>query len=102
VADCYPLGQAPRTCIEEYIAGPLRSHIATHFPRCARAGVVAEWWLHSRPHTSGHQLHFDTDEQRLRRGQGVHCPQVCCSLLLIGGSSCARASAALIHSQVWP
>jgi uncharacterized membrane protein YgcG len=24
--------------------------------------TVAEWWVHSRPHTSGHQFHFDSDE----------------------------------------
>ena len=23
----------------------------------------AEWWVHSRPHTSGHQLHFDSDNE---------------------------------------
>ena len=47
--------------------------------------MVAEWWLHSRAHTAGHQLHYDTDEQRLRRGQGVHCPAVSTVLYLEAG-----------------
>lgn len=37
---------------------------------------MAEWWAHRRPHPSGHQLHFDTDEARLRSGQGLHTPIV--------------------------
>lgn len=49
---------------------------------------VAEWWAHSRPHSSGHQLHFDTDEARIKKGEGVHCPAVSCVLYLseeVGG-----------------
>ena len=29
----------------------------------------AEWWVHSRPHTSGHQFHFDSDETALYGGE---------------------------------
>ena len=29
---------------------------------------TAEWWVHSRSHTSGHQLHFDSDETRIEGG----------------------------------
>ena len=25
--------------------------------------VYAEWWVHTRPHSSGHQLHFDSDNE---------------------------------------
>jgi hypothetical protein len=25
--------------------------------------TVAEWWVHSRPHRWGHQLHFDSDDE---------------------------------------
>jgi hypothetical protein len=39
----------------------------------ARANI-AEWWAHSRDHASGHQLHFDTDEARIKRGDGIHTP----------------------------
>ena len=37
-------------------------------------------------HTSNHQLHYDTDEQRLRRGAGVHCPAVSTVLYLDAGT----------------
>lgn len=32
------------------------------------AGFVAEWWVHSRPHCSGHQLHYDSDETSIENG----------------------------------
>jgi len=32
------------------------------FPGVARARY-AEWWAHCRPHASGHQLHFDSDDE---------------------------------------
>ena len=59
--------------------------------------MVAEWWLHSRPHTAGHQLHYDTDEQRLRSGAGVHCPLVSTVLYLSGA---AAAGPTVVLDQV--
>jgi hypothetical protein len=32
------------------------------FPKVAQARY-AEWWAHCRPHSSGHQLHFDSDDE---------------------------------------
>jgi hypothetical protein len=29
-----------------------------------------EWWTHNRPHSCGHQFHFDSDEPKLERGNG--------------------------------
>ncbi|GBG34951.1 Hypothetical Protein FCC1311_111742 [Hondaea fermentalgiana] len=34
----------------------------------------AEWWVHRRDAMSGHQLHWDTDEHRLKTGRGLHHP----------------------------
>jgi len=34
------------------------------FPEASRATRV-EWWAHNRPHPSGHQLHFDSDNEGL-------------------------------------
>jgi tetratricopeptide (TPR) repeat protein len=82
---CYPVSRAPQNIVEAYIARALRPQIARLFPHLAAKGVIAEWWLHSRAHTAGHQLHYDTDEQRLRRGQGVHCPDVSTVLYLEAG-----------------
>lgn len=33
-----------------------------HFPEIARA-TRAEWWAHCRPHSCGHQLHYDSDNE---------------------------------------
>lgn len=30
-----------------------------------------EWWTHNRPHSCGHQFHFDSDEPKLERGNGA-------------------------------
>lgn len=35
-----------------------------HFPAVAEARF-AEWWAHCRPHGSGHQMHFDSDNEGL-------------------------------------
>lgn len=49
----------------------------------------AEWWVHSRTHGSGHQLHYDMDEGRLRtsRGKDVRHPLVSTILYLSPGST---------------
>jgi hypothetical protein len=39
-------------------------HLRTKFPDLARAHFV-EMWAHNRPHASGHQLHFDSDNEGL-------------------------------------
>ena len=36
----------------------IRARAAVGFPAVANA-KYAEWWAHSRPHSNGHQLHFD-------------------------------------------
>lgn len=79
------MSRSPQNIVEAYIASALRPLIARSFPQLAAEGVIAEWWLHSRAHTAGHQLHYDTDEQRLRRGHGVHCPAVSTVLYLEAG-----------------
>lgn len=36
----------------------------TLFPHLtSRPITTAEWWAHSRPHTAGHQLHFDSENE---------------------------------------
>ena len=39
--------------------------------------VYAEWWVHTRPHSSGHQLHFDSDNEGIQA-----CAYVSCSVYL--------------------
>lgn len=40
--------------------------VAEHYPQVKEARF-AEWWAHCRPHSSGHQMHFDSDDEG--RGQ---------------------------------
>jgi hypothetical protein len=50
---------------------------------------LAEWWVHSRPHCCGHQLHYDSDESRIEKGGSPQHPVASCILYLspseIGG-----------------
>ena len=40
----------------------LHRHASDAFPEVIGC-KYAEWWAHSRPHSSGHQLHFDSDDE---------------------------------------
>lgn len=46
----------------EAIIHRLRNHLKTHFPSLKTA-TVAEVWAHNRPHATGHQFHFDSDNE---------------------------------------
>ncbi len=43
-----------------------QQHQHHHQQQLAARVKYAEWWAHTRPHASGHALHFDTDEEGLR------------------------------------
>jgi hypothetical protein len=47
----------PRSTFEDILLH-IRSRAAVGFPAVANA-KYAEWWAHTRPHSNGHQLHFD-------------------------------------------
>ncbi|KAI9020529.1 hypothetical protein DFJ74DRAFT_131379 [Hyaloraphidium curvatum] len=38
----------------------------------ARPLTTAEWWAHSRPHSSGHQLHFDSENEGITPLETAH------------------------------
>ncbi|CAN0392079.1 unnamed protein product [Ectocarpus sp. 12 AP-2014] len=57
------LGGAPTTSIEEVI-NRVRVLAERSFPEVKEAKFV-EWWAHRRPHSSGHQMHFDSDNEGL-------------------------------------
>ena len=45
------------------------------FPEASEECSFAEWWVHTRPHNSEHQLHFDSDDELVKRGvsgQALH------------------------------
>ena len=52
--------------------------IAEKFPKIRNA-TAAEMWAHNRPHGSGHQMHFDSDDEG--RG-GVRNPIISCILYI--------------------
>jgi hypothetical protein len=51
----------PANSVEQLIAHVHRL-TAEQFPGVKKARY-AEWWTHCRPHSSGHQLHFDSDDE---------------------------------------
>ncbi len=67
----------PTTAIENVLAYVLKM-TCRHFPGVREAKYV-EWWAHCRPHCSGHQMHFDSDDEG--RG-GVRCCASACILLV--------------------
>ena len=70
----------PATTLEE-ILQHVKKIVAQHFPEVHRVFAIscvmicvillfqvqrathAEWWAHCRPHASGHQLHFDSEDE---------------------------------------
>ncbi len=58
--------------IIEYVNGV----VCKYYPVVATDCKYAEWWVHSRPHSSGHQLHFDSDETRLHKESTPQHPLV--------------------------
>jgi len=76
----HPLDQ-PGRCGLDRVIQLLHAHVVSYFPKAA-AATRAEWWAHCRPHSTGHQLHFDSDDEG--RG-GVRHPIVSVALYLTGG-----------------
>jgi hypothetical protein len=77
------LDEPPR-CGFDRVLAVLHAHVCSAFPQAAYA-KRAEWWAHCRPHGTGHQLHFDSDDEGRA---GVRNPLVSCALYLtsdIGG-----------------
>ena len=58
-------------------------HARRMFQEASEDYSFAEWWVHTRPHNSGHQLHFDSDDEGVKRGVSgqplhPHCSTVLC------------------------
>ena len=62
----------------------VHQHLIQDFPKL-KAATTVEMWAHNRPHASGHQLHFDSDNE----GQdGVRNPILSTILYLTGDAGC--------------
>ena len=64
----YDVSQPPRSCVEA-----LAKHLLP-LTGCAEQIVGCEWWVHTRAQgrSIGHQMHFDTEESTLARGDVLH------------------------------
>jgi hypothetical protein len=98
----YRFEDKPRSSLEQAIRH-LHACAVSVNPAVARARV-AEWWVHSRPHSHGHQLHFDSDDEG--RG-GIRHPiqgSVCFVAGGVGGSTLVtnqRLAHSTLASQGW-
>ncbi|KXS17036.1 hypothetical protein M427DRAFT_133801 [Gonapodya prolifera JEL478] len=60
---------------------------ASHlFPTRASSVTHAEFWAHCRPHTSGHQFHFDSENEGVGPGGGPRHPPCTAIVVLSDGS----------------
>ena len=69
-----------------------------HFPIHVYFNILVEWWVHLRPHSNGHQLHFDSDETAIEHGQQPRHPIVS-SVLFV--SDDAIGGPTLVTNQVY-
>lgn len=84
----YPFRERAAACSLERVINRVFQAVCERFPGVAEGAQVAEWWVHSRVHSSGHQLHFDSDETSIEDGGAPHHPLVSCVLFLdadVGG-----------------
>jgi hypothetical protein len=58
----FDLSTSPRNFIEQYILELYRL-VQIEFPEKAERIKIAEWWAHCRPHSMGHQMHYDSENE---------------------------------------
>jgi hypothetical protein len=78
----YPFRERKAVNSIEQVIDVLLGQVQKMYPKVEEEATVAEWWVHSRPHTSGHQLHFDSDETRIEGGGTPQHPICSCILYL--------------------
>lgn len=64
----------------------------------ARRATAVEWWAHCRPHSSGHQLHFDSADEGAGPGGPRH-PLVSAVLYLSDGEAAHVGGPTLVTPQ---
>jgi hypothetical protein len=67
----------------EQVIDCLFEKVKEMFPSAAEECNHAEWWVHTRPHSSGHQLHFDSDDEGLTREGGKPVHPICSTVLYL-------------------
>lgn len=76
----HPLNGEPTNKLDAAI-GYIKSLVQPHFPEVKDARF-AEWWAHCRPHASGHQMHYDSDNE----GIGGARHPICTAVLYLEGA----------------
>eukprot|EP00607_Mallomonas_marina_P003158 CAMPEP_0182439880 /NCGR_PEP_ID=MMETSP1167-20130531/86709_1 /TAXON_ID=2988 /ORGANISM="Mallomonas Sp, Strain CCMP3275" /LENGTH=551 /DNA_ID=CAMNT_0024633681 /DNA_START=563 /DNA_END=2219 /DNA_ORIENTATION=- len=77
----YPYKERTAQSFIEQVIDRLIPLVTEMFPEVADC-EVAEWWVHTRPHSAGHQLHFDSDETHIEDG-GTPCHPVATTVLYL-------------------
>jgi len=63
----YPLRERAASNSIEQIIDCVYKQVLAELPAVAECNV-AEWWVHSRPFSNGHQFHYDSDETNTSNG----------------------------------
>eukprot|EP00760_Papus_ankaliazontas_P037389 PhM_4_TR8463/c2_g1_i1/m.47217 len=77
-----PLADADKLGVLGALAKSVHAAAVTRFPEAADA-QYCEMWAHNRPHGTGHQLHFDSDDEGRN---GIRNP-LCGSIFFVDGSA---------------
>jgi hypothetical protein len=87
----YPFKERKAMIIEEQVTDWVMQ-IAIEQGFDMSSANYAEWWVHSRVHASGHQMHYDSDEKHIARGGKPRHPIFTVVLYLsdegFGGPTC--------------
>ncbi len=96
----YPFRDRGAGCSIEQIIDYIYSVTCQFFP-AAKEAQYAEWWVHTRPHSNGHQLHYDSDETRIEAGRSPAHPIVSTVLFLsddIGGKNILQLTSSCLFA----
>jgi hypothetical protein len=86
----------------------LAQHYAIQFPNVDRAEYV-ELWAHNRPHTTGHQFHFDSDNEGCAGDEeasnttprfSIRNPICSCVLFLSGGEDAVGGPSVVTNQRL--
>lgn len=99
-----PLKEAASVGTIDAVIHRLRNCLQIHFP-ALKSATSAEVWAHNRPHATGHQFHFDSDNEGCT--EIIRNPIVSCVLYLsdgVGGPTAVtnqRLSSHGLASTAW-
>ena len=74
------LGDEAPENVMDVVVERVREIASRAFPR-VKTARFAEWWAHARPHSDGHQLHFDSHDEGVG---GVKHP-ICSAIVYVDG-----------------